>query len=180
MATGSITEQLDTGNRGVPGLYSPTTGSTLVIPAAGTVSTDSNNGSQPYAPAQVEIFSGTTQFTKGQKTGANSFPVVFASDQTVSLTAQIAGTTTGAVASGTAADTPIKASSGFLVSVLVTTTNSNTMLIYDNATTGSGRVIGVIPANSPVGENYFFYMPAANGITVKGSATNPGVTVNYA
>lgn len=84
-----------------------------------------------------------------------------------------------AVASAKATDTIIKASAGQLVSVLVTTTGTNPMQIFDNALAGSGTIIGALPASPAVGTLYTFTMPAANGITVKGNAANPGVTISY-
>jgi hypothetical protein len=90
------------------------------------------------------------------------------------------GTTTIAVAAATASDTVIKNGVGRLCRVLVTATGTNPMQIFDNASAGSGTVIGCLPASPAVGSTYDFNLPAANGITVKGSATNPGVTISYA
>lgn len=84
-----------------------------------------------------------------------------------------------AVAAATVSDTVIKNETGVLVSVLVTAADSNPMEIYDNATTGSGTIIGLIPANAPAGSLISFQMPAANGITVKGHADNPAVTISH-
>lgn len=53
------------------------------------------------------------------------------------------------------------------------------MLIYDNATTNSGTVIGYIPATVTVGTPYVFNMPAANGITAVNVANGPVLTVSY-
>jgi hypothetical protein len=91
-----------------------------------------------------------------------------------------ASTATVAIASGHTADTVVKASAGRLARVLVTTTNTTAMQIFDNASAGSGKVIGYIPANPTAGNVYTFHMPAALGVTVKGDANNPGVTVSYA
>ncbi len=92
----------------------------------------------------------------------------------------LGGNGTTAVAAGTAANTVIKAASGYLARVLVTTAGTSVVLIYDNATTNSGTVIGVIPANSPAGSLLEFHMPAANGITVDGDAQLPAITVAWA
>lgn len=78
-----------------------------------------------------------------------------------------------------ASNVVVKASAGRLCRVLVTTSGANAMLIHDNATTNSGTIIGSLPANAPVGSVYDFQMPAANGITIAGSATNPAVTVSW-
>ena len=74
----------------------------------------------------------------------------------------------------------VSANPGRLATVLVTTTGSGgPTLIYDNATTNSGTVIGYIPASAAVGTLYIFDMPAANGITVAGISSGPVLTVSY-
>jgi hypothetical protein len=115
----------------------------------------------------------------GQQTMANSMPVVLASNHSVVPTSG-GGSTTGTVTTG-AGNTVIKASAGRLCRVLVTTagTGSNQVLIYDNASTNSGTVIGVIPATIAIGTYYTFDMPAANGITVANVANGPALTVSY-
>ena len=90
------------------------------------------------------------------------------------------GRSVTAVAASTATDTVIKASAGRLCRVLVTTTGTNPMQIFDNASAGSGTIIGALPASPAVGSVYDFNLPAANGITVKGSASNPAVTISWA
>lgn len=94
--------------------------------------------------------------------------------------AQPGGSATGTVASA-AANTVIKASPGRLCRVLVTTAGSGTgnVLIYDNATTNSGTVIGMVPATIAIGTFYTFDMPAAAGITVQNVASGPVLTVSY-
>ncbi len=94
------------------------------------------------------------------------------------VVSQAAGTAT-AVAATTSADTVIKASPGILLRVIVTTTGANPMQIFDNASAGSGLVIGGLPASPAVGTTFTFQTPALNGITVKGSSTNPGVTITF-
>ncbi len=89
------------------------------------------------------------------------------------------GQQTVAIASGTAADTVIKAAPGRLCRVLVTAQNTNPMLIFDNASGHTGTIIGAVPANAAVGSLYDFGLPAANGITVQGNAANPGVTISF-
>ncbi len=84
------------------------------------------------------------------------------------------------IASGHAPNTIVSAVSGMLASVLVTTQNTHQMTFYDNATTPSGTIIGIIPANQAVdGKPFVFKAPVANGICVAGDANNPGVTVFY-
>jgi hypothetical protein len=89
------------------------------------------------------------------------------------------GGQTTAIAAANASNTVVKASSGRLARVLVTTVGANAMQIYDNASTTTGTLIGVIPASAAVGTVISFEMPAANGITVAGSATNPAVTISW-
>lgn len=90
----------------------------------------------------------------------------------------VAASTT-AIASGAAANTIIKASAGRLFRVMVTTQNTNQMNIFDNSSSGTGTIIGLIPANADVGSVFEFAMPAVNGITVLGNAANPGVTISW-
>ncbi|MGI8406387.1 MAG: hypothetical protein ACR2OE_16780 [Thermomicrobiales bacterium] len=89
------------------------------------------------------------------------------------------GTTTVAAAAGTAADTVVKAAVGRLCRILVTATGTNPLQVFDNATLGSGVVIGCMPASPTVGTSYAFQTPAMAGITVKGNAANPGVTISF-
>lgn len=91
-----------------------------------------------------------------------------------------AGTTTATVAAGTAANTVVKASAGRLGRVLLTTANGAAAVsIFDNATTNTGTVLGFIAASAVAGTVVDFGMPAANGITVSGAATNPAMTISY-
>jgi hypothetical protein len=52
------------------------------------------------------------------------------------------GIATAAVPAGTAADTVISPAPGRLCKVLVTTLGTNAMQIFDNASAGSGKIIG--------------------------------------
>lgn len=89
-------------------------------------------------------------------------------------------TTTTSVPTGSG-NTVVSANMGRLTSVLVTTagTGSGSVLIYDNATTNSGTVIGVIPATVTIGTYYVFEMPAVLGITVANVANGPVLTVAW-
>jgi hypothetical protein len=89
------------------------------------------------------------------------------------------GSATVAIPVDTAANTVVKNSSGRLCRVLITTSAASAVNIYDNASTNSGTIIGAIPANAAVGSMYDFEMPAVNGITVGGGATNPAMTISY-
>lgn len=96
------------------------------------------------------------------------------------LFAATGGGATSSVASG-AANTVVKASAGRLCRILVTTAGSGSgnVLVYDNASTNSGTVIGIVPATIAIGTFYNFEMPAANGITVQNVASGPVLTVSY-
>lgn len=79
-----------------------------------------------------------------------------------------------------AGNTVVRKASSTLRRVLVTTAGAGTgnVLIYDNATTASGTVIGVVPATVTVGTYYVFDMPAALGIVVANVASGPVLTVS--
>jgi len=78
-----------------------------------------------------------------------------------------------------ASNVVVKAAPGRLCRLLVTATGVTAMVIYDNATTNSGTIIGALPASAAIGGVYDFEMPAAAGITIAGSATNPAVTISW-
>ncbi len=89
------------------------------------------------------------------------------------------GRTNTAIPAGTAGNTIVKASSGRLNRVLVTATGTANSVIYDNATTNTGTIIGIVPSSATVGQVIDLRMPAANGITVSGAAAAPGYTVSF-
>jgi hypothetical protein len=83
------------------------------------------------------------------------------------------------VAAGVTSDTVICPNFGFLSSVLVVNAGSNQMQFYDNASAGTGKIIGMIPANEPACSIVLPKAPCANGITIEGNMNNPAVTVFY-
>jgi hypothetical protein len=87
------------------------------------------------------------------------------------------GSSTITVAAG-AGTTVLKASAGRLVQVLVTTAGTTSLTIYDNASTGSGTIIGITPPTTTVGQVIVFNTPAVNGITAVGAAGSPAVTAS--
>jgi hypothetical protein len=90
------------------------------------------------------------------------------------------GTTTVAIAASTATDTVVKATPGRLCRVLVLTTAGAAVTnIYDNASGHTGTIIGILPSAVAAGTTVDFQMPAANGITVQGASTNPGMTISF-
>lgn len=63
----------------------------------------------------------------------------------------------------------VKAGETMLFSVLVTTatTAAQNITFFDNATAGSGTIVGVIPGGSTVtGVPFVLNMPCVNGITI--------------
>lgn len=89
------------------------------------------------------------------------------------------GLSTTPIAAGVTGDTVVKNAAGRLCRVLVTTTGTNPLAIWDNASGHTGTIIGQLPASPAVGTVYDFQLPAANGITVQGNAANPAVTVSF-
>jgi len=87
------------------------------------------------------------------------------------------GSTTVSVPSN--ATTVVKASAGRLARILITTLGAGTLICYDNATTGSGTIIGSYGASAAVGTVEQLDMPAANGITCVSSSTGPVATVSF-
>lgn len=77
-----------------------------------------------------------------------------------------------------AADVVVKAGPGWVAKIVVTTTGANPIQVYDNASAGSGTIVAALPASPAIG-TYVVGMPCVNGITIKGSATNPAVTVSF-
>jgi hypothetical protein len=77
----------------------------------------------------------------------------------------------------------IKGVAGRLCRVLVTTTMTSAQAItfYDNASAGSGNVIGLIPGGTTAGTITDFEMPAAAGITIgqNASLAAGGITVSW-
>lgn len=84
------------------------------------------------------------------------------------------------ITAGATGAQPVKASPGRLGRVVLAAANGAAAItFYDNASAASGTVIGVIAASAAAGV-YDFQMPARNGITFTGAATNPALTVGYA
>lgn len=67
----------------------------------------------------------------------------------------------------------VKASTGRLARVLVTTgtTAAQNITFFDNATAGSGNIIGLVPGGATAGQIFDFGFVANNGITIGQNAT---------
>jgi hypothetical protein len=89
------------------------------------------------------------------------------------------GNDTVAVASGHSGNTIVVNQPSFLCKVLITTANSNALVIYDNASTNSGTIIGYVAASAVAGTVANFNMPALLGITVAGNSNNPAFTLSF-
>lgn len=87
---------------------------------------------------------------------------------------------TSAIAAG-AGTTVVKASPGRLIKAVITTagTSTDNITIYDNASAGSGTVLGVIAGGGTVGTMVTFDLPALNGITAVNVASGPAVTIGF-
>ena len=92
----------------------------------------------------------------------------------------VSASSSGVVAAGVGT-TVIKAGPGRLGRVTVTgAAPTGALTFYDNALTGAGTVLAVIPASGVTsGQSFDIQMPAANGITAVGSAGSAAVTVSY-
>lgn len=73
----------------------------------------------------------------------------------------------------------VKANSGMLCMVLVTTvTAAAALTLFDNSTTASGTVVGVIPIGTAAGTIFAYNIPCINGIVIgQQAAFTGGITV---
>jgi hypothetical protein len=92
----------------------------------------------------------------------------------------VSSSATGVVAAGVGT-TVIKAGPGRLGRVTVTgAVPTGALTFYDNASTGSGTVLAIIPASGVTsGQTFDIQMPAANGIVAVGASGSAAVTVSY-
>jgi|SRR5579884_142498 len=86
-----------------------------------------------------------------------------------------------AIAAGAgAAAVVVKASAGELVTVTVTgATSTADLIFYDNASAGSGDILGVIPSGATKGTTVTFNMPAVNGIVAEQANGSAAVTCSF-
>lgn len=116
------------------------------------------------------------------KSGTSApFAALCVSDNGTPILQTGGGTTTAAIAAS-AGTTVVKATAGRLCKAVVTTagTATDNITVYDNATTGSGTILAIIPGGTTVGTVYDLQMPAANGITAVNVASGPAVTLSFA
>jgi hypothetical protein len=87
-------------------------------------------------------------------------------------------------ASGSAFNTIVRTGPGRLNAILVTsaTASSVDVIVYDNATTNSGTIVGYLPyatVTSAIGALFVYDIPVVNGIVVRQTGVGPGMTVVY-
>jgi hypothetical protein len=111
-------------------------------------------------------------------TGSNAAVGVLSGKYVIGTTTND-GTHNQAIAAGVSSDTVIYAGgTSMLCSVLVTATGTHEADFYDNASAGSGTIIGLVPANPTVtGVPIPCKGYATTGITLKGNGNNPAMTV---
>jgi len=140
------------------------------------------NGAATVSPAATLTFSfigvGDTA-SNGTQINDGQFPwrkSLVSADGALSV--QMGGNKTTAVAVTASAN--VKASSGRLGTVLITTAGTAAITFYDNAAGGStGTIIGITPAVTVQGQIYTFNLPAAVGISAVGGAGSPAVTIGW-
>jgi len=106
--------------------------------------------------------------------------------QAGALKVTIVGGNTGAISTNTtavaaaAAAAAVKATAGRIYSITVTTIGTAQVLLYDNATTSTGTVVGVIPANAPPGDlPIYASKPFSTGLWAATGGGSPAFTVAY-
>lgn len=161
------------------GVVQPISATALPLPTG--AASAANQVSELTALASLVTNTTSIATAAKQDTAQTTLTVIAASLAAIaaSLAASAGAAAVFPIAAGAAGPTVIKAGAGRLVSVLVTTLGAGVMIFYDNATTTSGTIIGVIPASAPVGTPVVFNFPAVNGITALGGVTMPAVSVAY-
>jgi hypothetical protein len=155
----------------------PLTYDTIRATQNGTWTVGSNSATGSAVPANA-FYGGVKALTTSPTAATTGNLVGLTGDVMGEALVSSGGLVTTSVPAN-ASNVVVKGSAGRLCRLLVTTTGVTAMLIYDNATTNSGTLIGALPASAAIGGVYDFEMPAANGITIAGSATNPAVTVSW-
>jgi hypothetical protein len=82
---------------------------------------------------------------------------------------------------GGALNTVVSTAQGRLCKVLITAagTAPGFVTIYDNSTTSTGTIVGMVPGSAALGTIRDFDMPVASGIVVAGVANGPALTLSY-
>lgn len=83
-------------------------------------------------------------------------------------------------ASIAAGNVPLRAGPGSYFKVLVVSANgANPVLIYDNAVTAAGTVLGVVPASAAAGNVYQFPVGYNFGVTIAQTAAAGALTISF-
>lgn len=120
--------------------------------------------------------------SKATGKGKANYTSLLVSDDGTPILTSSGGSATTAIASGTASDTTVKATAGRLCRIAITgaagTTTGQTD-IWDNASGHTGTKLCSVLNNTAIGTVIEVQMPAANGITVQGTANSPAMTISY-
>jgi hypothetical protein len=165
---GSITRQTDTNGRTVDGIYQPGN-TTLVLPQAGTVSSDPNNNQQQYAPQLVQL--------TGQD-GFGNIPVSLGNIVLGGTVQKAGGVSTGSVATLAQAFTNSNKTGNSIV-VVAGCGNGTAMTVADSA--GNTYTSAVAAPNSTTFAAQIFYCagikPGPNTVTVTNAGTAASIAV---
>lgn len=153
--------------------YAPNVGTVAL--QTGSVSTD--NGNQPYAPLVVGGSSSMTPLLTKVVDSAGTNQVGVNADHTLLVTD--GGITVATVTAQTAGAAALKTSSGRICKIIVTSTATAAIFLYDNTNAASGTVIGAVPASAAIGTMYSPNIPFTNGIFPAGAVNTPSLTVSY-
>jgi len=63
--------------------------------------------------------------------------------------------------------------------IVIGPVGAGAVTVYDNATTNSGFILGVVPASAPIGYWIPIEVEVINGITVAGSTNSPACNITY-
>lgn len=174
---GNVNQQLDNNQRPLQGLYVP--GQTpLVLPAAGTVLSDTNNNGQQYSPTLMQLGDRTTPT---QMAGVDQFGNVATALNNFgvpAVTQKANGASTGSVASLTATFTKPNIKGNSII-VVAGCGNGTAMTVADSA--GNTYTQAVTEPNSTTFEAAIFYavgIAAFNNNVV--TVTNAGAAASMA
>ena len=130
------------------------------------------------AATQATLASLLANTPLGQAVMAASRPVAIASDQSA-IPVKSASLNATPIAAGKSTATVIKGAAGTLYGILITSSGLGIPQIFDNASTTAGTIVGTLAASIALGLQLFVQqgVACANGITVAGGSTMPGMTI---
>lgn len=151
-----------TGGPNVPTVLVPGNGEGSMI-QGGTMTLDSASGIQ-YAPAVVQLADSAGTNVAGVDAHHNQY-ITDGGTAYVGITASSAGA--------------VKTSAGRLCRVVVLTTVTSAVSIFDNTSAAAGQALLTIPASTAVGTIYNVQAPLTNGAYVGGGTGSPALLVTY-